>query len=114
MRKTFGLLILLVVTSPCLFAAELPVSTMTEPSVTAKAPLTLQQGLDDAAKNLVERWITDAKGQKRRMACNFQCTQWCDEQRRECILYNPWPYTECNQQWNICMCENQCCTGGCP
>jgi len=113
MRKTFGLLILVVVTSSSLLAAELPASTTAEPSAGAKAPLTLQKGLDDSAKRLVELWITDAKGQKRRMSCNFQCTQWCDEQRRDCINYHPYPYVECNQQWNICMCENQCCTGGC-
>lgn len=77
---------------------------------TAMAALTLSDGLDQVARKYQEMWLPDGTGKKVRRACDFQCTQDCNYYRTECY-YGGGGQWYCEGQWNLCMCENNCCWG---
>ena len=110
MTRTAMLFVLLAIVLLALPAAASE-PTLLSSTDAPKAPPTLRQGLDETAGRIVELWLTNGSGEKRKMSCNFQCTQWCEELRRECLLY--FPQWQCNQEWELCICENQCCTNPC-
>lgn len=46
------------------------------------------------------------------MGCNFQCTNACSSAWTDCLQSHTNDY--CEPLYWICMCENACCSGGCP
>ena len=113
MRKHFlgSVVLLLLITSAADASATRTVGQSDGGEI---GPPTLQKGLDDAGKTLIELWLKNGDGLKVRMWCDFQCTQWCDEQRLACKREGHVPKSECQAQWEACLCINQCCTNGCP
>lgn len=73
------------------------------------APMTLAAALDKVARDYREMWIKDREGKRVKRACDFQCVQDCHYWRDLCEETRP--YNECEQEWNICMCEMGCCWG---
>ena len=46
------------------------------------------------------------------MGCNFQCTNYCSSMWTDCLLTHEESY--CEPLYWTCICENACCTHGCP
>lgn len=105
-----GLFVLCAATSA--FAAETTVApapaAVTADAVITAAPMTLTAALDKVARNYREMWIPDREGKKLKRACDFQCTQACSEIRQLCIENNG---STCWDDWEVCMCWNDCCNG---
>ena len=72
--------------------------------------LTFQQALDKSAKELTLTWVRFPDGRRRRMWCDFQCSNACYWTRWDCIQ-SGYPQAECDAEWSACVC--QCCTSGC-
>jgi hypothetical protein len=114
MKKALMVALLVLFATPSVFAAEEAAVLAAPAAATVNAApqshLTLAAALDKVGREYREMWIKDRSGKRLKRACDFQCTQWCDEHRRECYTASHGA-TYCEGQWEICMCDNQCCWG---
>jgi hypothetical protein len=99
-----ALLLSLVATSA--FAAP-PQSVMLKRCSFESRASTLPAALEAKKRDLQEIWLTGKEGKKLRMACDFQCTVFCDNQRESCLQSHTNEY--CCLQYRECMCVNNCC-----
>lgn len=113
MKKLVLMVLFVFVAATSAFAADSvePFAVTANATVgAAEEPMTLASALDKVGREYKEMWIKDQTGKKVKRACIFQCTQACGEYRNECYN-NGWGQVYCEGQWNLCMCENNCCSG---
>lgn len=110
MKKGFVVALSLLFAMSAFASDSLAPASTAATTISAAPSLTLGAALDKVGREYKEMWIKDKSGKRVRRVCDQFCTIDCDNARTECVQRTgdtPW----CEQQWELCMCENGCCTG---